>query len=84
MEEALFEKKIIVMKWNSSMKALLSIREESVVSTITQTNLVFVYRAGRVCYSSSLPFLMPSDFTALHGAIQYSMNFTQWMTALLD
>ena len=50
---------------------------------ITQTNLVFVYRAGRVCYSS-LPFLMPSDFTALHGAIQYSMNFTQWMTALLD
>ena len=48
-----------------------------------QTNLVFVYRAGRVCYSS-LPFLMPSDFTALHGAIQYSMNFTQWMTALLD
>ena len=65
------------------MKALVSIREEFVVSTITQTNLVFVYRSGRVCYSS-LPFLMPSDFTALHGAIQYSMNFTQWMTALLD
>ena len=61
------------------MKALVSIREGTVVSP-KQT---LCLSTGPAEYSS-LPFLMPSDFTALHGAIQYSMNFTQWMTALLD